>query len=559
MKKERPILTLGSCHLFTALTWLFFAPVEVVMLNRTEFHYTIASFWWFQMLLVILAAGLMTLVTMILPRKLRTTAAALSLGVGAAAWAQMMFMNGKMVRLNGLEMELSGTETAVNLAVWIGIAAVIVTAAAVPEHRGKKVRPWMSLLAGILTAVQLVAFVSLLMTADPAEDEGHSFTKSGEFELSSGTNAVVFLMDAADGETVHRMLEEYPELDGQLDGWVYYPNATSLYSRTFPALTYLLSGGMNHLDVPVKEYADTSFEQGDFLPNLYDAGTDIRIYTMNNAYISPKADGMIGNARKRANSIRDLNLPGLEKGLARISLFKCLPYAGKKFAAYDAAVLNMTAFKDQYYNWSDPLVYNDFAGKDVMEATDRYGRAFRFYHLWSAHRAAGWNDKLEMTGDEAPAHVRLRGSFLLLEEYCREMKELGIYDDALIIVVADHGESVGDPVNLVQYRAACPLLMVKYPRSEGTGHLETSRAPVEHGDLFATITEALGAKRCNAGSGRAVEEIAEDEERERVYYYTAEDKHGVPIQMVEYIIRGDAEDFANWEETGNVWPSLIDW
>ena len=560
MKEKKNVFVLGSCHLFFALTFIFFAPMEVVLLNHTEFHYTIGSFWWFQLILAFLAAGILTLVTMVLPRKARTVIASLSLGAGAAAWAQTIFMNGKMVRLTGAEMNVSKTETIVNLAIWILIVAGIVIAALLLERRGKKAGIWMSIAAGFLTALQLTAFLSLLMTTDFAADsDTHSFTRKGEFELSSGTNVVVFLMDGADGEYVHQMMENYPELNEQLSGWVYYPNMTSKYSRTFPALTYMLSGGQNHLDVPVKEYVDTSFDNSDFLQNIYDAGTNIAIFTMDRSYISTSADGIIANARKGANRISDLNLIGLEKGLARISLFKCLPYACKKLVSYDPAVLNIMAFKDRYYYWYDPYVYNDFAGRDVMKTNGQYQKAFRFYHLWSAHRSATWDDKLMMGKHEQPSYVRLRGSFLLLKTYCDEMKKLGVYDDALIIVIADHGESVGDPENLVQFRAACPLLMVKYPHSEETGQLTVSSAPIGQEDLFATITDALEAKRPNAGSGRAIQEITEGEERERYYYYTAENARGTPKRMLEYVIRGDAENFDNWEETGNIWPALIDW
>ena len=560
MKKKRNLPAAASCHLFFALTYVFFAPMEVILLNHTEFYYTIESFWWFQLLLTVLAAGLMTLITMVFPGKVRTAIASLSLGAGSAAWIQIMFMNGGMVRLTGDQMTVSETETTVNLVIWIAVVAAVFAAVQLAEHKKKKTGPWMAFAAGFLTAVQLAAFVSLLLTTDFAGDsDGHSFTRKGEFELSDGRNVVVFLMDAADGEYVHQMLDEYPELNEQLNGWTYYPNATSKYSRTFPALTYMLSGGMSHLDVPVKEYVDTSFDNSDFLQNMYDAGTDIRIFTMDRAYVSTGADGMIRNARKDSNRISDLNLIGLEKGLARISLFKCLPYAAKKLVTYDVAVLNITAFRDRFYTWHDPTVYNDFAGRNVMKTTGDYQKAFRLYHLWSAHRAAGWNDRLVVTGQEVPSYVRLKGSFLLLETYCDEMKKLGVYDDSLIIVTADHGESVGDPVNLVQYRAACPLLMVKYPHSEETGRLTVSSAPVAHDDLFATITDALDAKRSGAGSGTPVQDIREGDERERFYYYTAENKRGTPIRMVEYVIRGDAEHFENWQETGNTWEALIDW
>ena len=536
--------------------------MEVILLNSNEFNYTIRSFWWFQVLVALAAAGLLTLVMMLLPRKGRLVASSLTLGAGAAAWVQMLLLNGRMVGLTGDEMQVSGTEKAVNLLVWLVIIAGTVVLVLELDRKGKKAGLGMRAAAAMLTAVQLTAFVSLLLTTDfEAEGDRHIFTQGGQFELSSGTNVVEFILDASDGETVHRMLEKYPELNDQLAGWVYYPNATSEYSRTFPSLPYMLSGVRTHMDTPLKEYVDTAFDTSDFLPNLDRAQTDIRIYTMDNTYVSTHMDDIIRNVRRGENSFGDLNLWGLEKGLAKISLFKCAPYVLKPLFAYKVNILNVMAFKYKYYNnWYDPNFYRSFADRGVFTVTDSYAKAYRFYHLWGAHRGVLWNDKLDWVDNSAEggdAAVRLRGSFMMLDAFCDEMKAHGIYDDAMIIVVADHGESVGDPETKAQYRAACPLLMIKYPGSSADRPLQVSAAPVSHDDLFATITDTLGAERPAVGSGKAVGEIREDEIRDRMYYYIALNDQVKAELLREYVIQGDAENFENWHETGNTWIPVV--
>ena len=110
MEKKKDVLMPGCCFLFAALTFAFFAPMEVILLNRSDFHYTFESFWWFQLLLTLGAAGVATLITMLLPRKAGTALAALALGLGTVAWAQMMFMNGKMGRLGMEGMTVSPTD-----------------------------------------------------------------------------------------------------------------------------------------------------------------------------------------------------------------------------------------------------------------------------------------------------------------------------------------------------------------------------------------------------------------------------------------------------------------
>ena len=62
----------------------------------------------------------------------------------------------------------------------------------------------------------------------------------------------------------------------------------------------------------------------------------------------------------------------------------------------------------------------------------------------------------------------LKGARILVEELIRQMKELGIYEKATIIVTADHGLSghseAGEP--LVLKAPACVLMMVKTPDSD---------------------------------------------------------------------------------------------
>ena len=560
MKDRKNWLTLGSCNLLFALTFVFFAPMEVLLLNSGEFHFTFISFWWFQLLLALAGAGLLTLGMQLLPGKAKVTAAAMALGASAAAWVQMLMLNGKMIRLVGEEMQVSGPEKLWNGILWIAVAAGVVITAWLLSRRGKDVRGWMSAAAAFLTAVQLIAFVSLLFTTDySVEEDSHSFTCKGEFELSSGTNVVEFMLDASDGEFVHQMLDAYPEVKDQLNGWVYYPNAVSMYSRTFPSLIYMLSGAKTHLDVPVKEYVDAAFAESDFLPNLNAAGTDIRIYTMDNSYVSTATDGMVQNSRKRENVIGDLNLVSLEKGLARISLYKCMPYFAKPWFSYEVGVLNAVCFRESNYIWYDPVFYSDLRKQASFTVNGNYDRAYRFYHLWGSHGGAWWNDRLETVEEDTESYERLRGSFRILDEYCEKLKAAGLYDSALIIVTADHGVSNDDLANLARNRAACPLMMVKYPYSDEGKLLEVSRKPVCHDDLFSTIADALGAERPTAGSGRTIREIADDEVRERYHYYTALDKRWKPKLMREYVVRGDAEDFASWQPTGNTWDVLIDW
>ena len=59
MKKE-PFLTVFLCAACAALTVLFFAPMEVVLANAGEFFFPFSTVWWFQLLVTLAAALLLT-------------------------------------------------------------------------------------------------------------------------------------------------------------------------------------------------------------------------------------------------------------------------------------------------------------------------------------------------------------------------------------------------------------------------------------------------------------------------------------------------------------------
>jgi arylsulfatase A-like enzyme len=76
-----------------------------------------------------------------------------------------------------------------------------------------------------------------------------------------------------------------------------------------------------------------------------------------------------------------------------------------------------------------------------------------------------------------------------------ELRELGAWDDTLVIVTADHGEQLGDQGQLgkgglfpASYHVPC---IVRDPRQSGS-HGTVVRARTENVDLLATLCEALG-------------------------------------------------------------------
>jgi tetratricopeptide (TPR) repeat protein len=85
----------------------------------------------------------------------------------------------------------------------------------------------------------------------------------------------------------------------------------------------------------------------------------------------------------------------------------------------------------------------------------------------------------------------------IVGDFIASLKQQGIYDDALIVFLSDHGEGLGDHgeeehgVFLYQEALHVPLI-VKLPRNERAN--TTSSAPVGLTDVFATVARTVGAE-----------------------------------------------------------------
>ena len=575
MKTRKPFWVILCCNLFLSLTAAFFLPLEVILLNQKEFMIAVSVFWWFQLLLAVGAALILTGIMMLLPPEAGRIAAAVALAAGLCLWAQSMFMNGGMATVSGAELQTPASTKIVNILIWVLIfAAVLVPVILFARKKRKETETAMCLVAGALIVMQTVAFIGNATTADKVERETrHFLSTEGEFTLSSGNNVVEFILDTADEKYFNEMLERWPEMRQELAGWTYYNNTTSEYSRTYPAVPWLLTGEQCWFDRGYPQYVQEAYEKSNFLPRLHESGTDVRVYTMDPYLVGDNTGDYIANYMDfDYMNFGNLDLVQLEKNLLHISLFKGAPYILKNKFAYYQEWVNSSSFKFRQTDYShaiDPVFYEEMNSRGVTATADSPS-TFRFYHLMGTHPGVvHWNENLETVADWEPI-ATMKGSFKAVLAYCAKMKELGLYDNATIIVTADHGISGGGEETLDVTGAHTPLILVKYPKgmsreqngdssesletAEAADELRINSAPVAHEDLFATIETALGLEPSGIGSGKTLRDYAENEDRRRLYYYTAlySDVDG-EIALREYEINGDANDLANWQPTGNWW------
>lgn len=538
-------------NLFSVLTICFFSSMEVYAANYNDFSLPFSQTWWIILLFSLAAAVLISVPGLFLKDKPLFIINTLVFSLGICAYVQEIFLNNHLVLLDGREVIFSPMLKITNALLWILIIGSILFISFFMKKKGKKDQflsglVFISCAMLVIQGTGLFSSVSAMPDAD-YENAGY-LSSEGEFTLSSGNNVVVFVVDSCSVACMEQALAEQPDLLKQMDGFTWYPDCTSVYSRTYPSLVYLFSGERCYYDVPFNEYLTTAYNNSGFLADIKSTGTDIRVFT-DPIFFDGAAREQIDNFRTFSGKALDIIRPGvLIRQMLHISGYKCLPYFLKARFQYNVVILNHLVRKDPSdiaIEFEDYKFYTSFK-ENRLTVSEAYPSAFRLYHLWGPHPDCFIDENAEYLDGAEPVQA-LRGTFKIISEYIDEMKKQGIYDSSTIILLADHGDSYGSDDLEIDSPRSC-LMMAK--PAGGSGPIRVSQAPVSHDNYFSTVLSAFGI-RDERFSAPEVYNIPEDCTEPRYYYFEAffRDMPG-SVASREYRIDGDARSIDSYTLTG---------
>ena len=547
-------------NIFFWLTALFFSSMEILYRNLAEFTFSAHHVWW---IMLIFAAGVALLISAIeslLPKRAVLWIAVITVLGGLCFYVQMIFLDGQMLEMMGENIPFSKDINIKNLIIWIGIAVCFMFFCSVIKRRAgeNKLSETLIIVSVGLLIIQASGLISTRMSISEDElNKDNYLSAEGEFDLSPTKNVLYFILDTCDREYVDKALEEDPDLFKEFTGFTNYRNSTSKYSRTYPALPFLLTGEKCFFDLPKDIYIHQAHENGTFLPAMDAANVDIRLYTAL-YYLDRDIYNIVDNiASYNSSSLSNISVKNLIKAMIRLGGYREMPYLLKPIFYYTPDPINRNVMKklpDNYFT----LTNNDFEFYDRLlskqvTVNDGHSSAFRLYHLFGPHPGCYMNEKAEYDPNASQTDAA-RGDFLIISNYIRFLKECGIYDNTAIIVTADHGNQ-NEAEDFVLHSPPCCVMLFKPAGADSNQPIEISDAPVSHDDLFATVLEQLDID--SASYPPALYMHKEGEERERIYYYTAQRSWGEgEVALREYSIRGDAADLANWKLTGNDWDII---
>ncbi len=550
---------------FLMFTYFVVAPFELVDGNTDSLFFSLHDVW----LVLVVAAFLVGTATALLLSCLRGRAydacLALVVALGVAGFAQALFMNGGLPSADGHEVVWSNftSSMVIGVLVWCAlIAAAIVFVRRVPSLA----RLGLCSLAVVLILVQGIAVARPFKHALTGSSE-YMVTKAGLFEVSSKKNVIVFVIDTTDTQEFDSVLEKYPDVLDDFTGFTYFRNSTGSMIPTAYGIPFLVSGEMLQNDEDYQSYIDTRFTRSSFIQDVSSSNYSVSLYA-DCLYSDKEVVGDLTDNIKSADQ-RGIDVLGTLKILYKVALYRDAPWVAKPAFWYytddmSQGVLGLGSSdaddSTSPYIMDDGSYYSELCERGLTVSDDSsHDGAFKLIHLNGSHVPFTYDENMNQPEGGTDMTTQTRGTFTVLNQYIQDLKDLGLYDDATIIITADHGYwQSGLHGSSVNKRAdgltnpISPICLVK--PAGATGSYTVSEAPVSHLDFQPTVLKALGADEAASayGDGTSYFDVAEDAQRERRFIDEIYD--GVEeTELDEWLINGDALDFSNWTKTGKVW------
>ncbi len=536
-----------------AFTFVIFGLLDLYISNASNFIFGFYDLFWTTLLAGLAVFVVLTALLVIFRGTAFNIAVSVVLGGVVAGYVQGNFLNIDFGELTGDAIMWSDytKHAIINAAIWVAIIGACVALCLFAKKAWSKV---VYIVPALLIAMQLVGLVSSYFTAD-SRDMFHSgnlyLSETGVYEVSDQDNVIVFILDRLDGLYIDDLQETYPGFLDPLDGFTYYDNHISMYCRTFPSVVNMLTGYTYNYDYPPVDFFDKAWGDSKILNALRDNNYTTKLYFSekycysNARQLADVADNAIAG-ETRVDHYRTL------KKMAKLSLYRYAPHFAKPrfwVSSDEFGDLVFSTRTEPRHVTNDLAFYKKLVSNRLAVQSDKNN--FAFYHLQGSHPKYTYNENLEPIAKAKESRdgmlAQTRGAFKILYEYMNQLKALGLYENATIIITGDHGKSEDfNPLD----RAKRTGFFLKPKGSSGTP-LALSHAPTSHENFQATLAAAAGLDAKPFGTPMG--DIAENADITRTFYYRVDLKTGDKSHFLEqFEVRGDASDFTNWTKVGQI-------
>ena len=513
---------------------LIFGSSELFISNSDEFWFELKDIM--PSMLIVFIAGVIIISSFlfVLPKRITLYLKGLIYAVAIALYLQGNFLPNDYGTLNGQEIIWSNYQIRAiyNTLIWV----LVILAVLFLCYKYKEKTTKMLMYIGIaIILIQSISLITILLLSNKSDNNSKSYlSKEGEFTVSSKENTIVLLFDCFDAEVLKDLINDYPEVVNEtFADFTFYRNTIGGATRTKYALPYMFIGKTNTEEISYVDYINNEYNNSPLFKELNTKKYDSRIYSFS-TFIDTNQLDAIENIETGKPKIT--NNFSLAKKFGKLVLFKYSPHILKKnFWLYsgDFDTFKSTDSETDAYSFDDVLYYNELKNGLTISTNKP---CFRFYHLNGDHGPFLMNSKAERVNNgESDEKEQALGCLTIAKEYINQLKNLGLYDEAHIIVMSDHGSSRGVEQN--------PIFLVK--ESNTKKDFSISEIPLS----YATFADYLSSVLNNRNT--KIDDYSTDGIR---YFYVNQDEMSL-VNIIEYACDPGvmAWDHAKIYKTGTIY------
>ena len=239
------------------------------------------------------------------------------------------------------------------------------------------------------------------------------------------------------------------------------------------------------------------------------------------------------NAEKFSNveiNNNKVNTWKFAKQLSKYVLYKYLPYPLKKYSKIETASFEACKLDEEgsYFDWGNRINY-DMINDNELEIVDN--KYFQCLHIEGGHVPFDYDENVnQISAEEGTYKQKVQATFKIISAFINRLKENNVYDNSIIVIMADHGEGENGRQN--------PILYIK--GFDEKHEMNISSTPVSYEDLKDAYLVLL-----NDGKSEDLFKGLDPNRTRRFInnLYTEE-------RMIEYEHIGPAGDKTNYHQTG---------
>ena len=532
---------------FFVLTVCLYGPYSIYLPNAEELWFKLSMVNRVVLPISALLFVFLLLLSIILPDGKRHILTKLFFGLTLALYIQGNYINisyGRGVQ-DGSEIVWSEytTYAIIDTFVWIVCFAVPFIIDILVKKNSKRFFQVITIASLVLTAMQIPAFVSQILTYRPSVNTEINITTDNMFELSDSNNILVFVLDTMDEAYYEAFIEAHPEYVERLTGFVHYNNAAAAGSRTIVGLPAMFTGTPFTRQDTYSDYLKKIWSAPNAFSVLNSGGYEVDVYSETTLF-SEDAIDYIANFEYGGGKPVSMSL--LAEKIYKMDLYKFAPHLLKQYFWYTTAELEEAKEIGNSYVASDPGFYSSFS-ESGFKAVPSKAKVLQVYHLSGAHSPYNMNENGEKA--KSTLEQQVAGSFNCVAKMLDDLKEKGLYDDATILITADHGDlGTTGPLSTMH-------LVFLLKEADCKDAYRTSSAPVSGFDLPSYLASFVGKELPNPYSADLLS-LEEDTQRERHFFYNTSGNSRLLIK--EYISNGNVRDKWTLLETyDDSWSSTI--